>query len=113
MYTGVMTEKKQINLTIVPDDESGPEGRVYANFCAITHTPFDFTLTFCEVVPPTEKHVRQAGADHLLRAQVKARLALPVQYMPNLIVALQESMRIYSEAQTPPPTPPDDKSPVH
>ena len=37
-----MNEPKQINFTIVPDD-SGEVPRVYANFCAISHTPFDFT----------------------------------------------------------------------
>ena len=45
-----MTERKQINFTIVPD-ESSDAPRTYANFCAISHTPFDFTLTFCEVLP--------------------------------------------------------------
>ena len=39
-----MDERKQINFTIVPE-ESGDSPRTYANFCAISHTPFDFTLT--------------------------------------------------------------------
>ena len=56
-----MSERKQINFTIVPDDES-PESRTYANFCSISHTPFDFILTFCEVLPPTEKAVREAAS---------------------------------------------------
>ena len=43
-----MTEPKQINFTIIPD-ESTESNRIYANFCAVSHTPFDFTLTFCEV----------------------------------------------------------------
>jgi hypothetical protein len=38
-------ESKQINFTIVPDEQS-TEPRTYANFCSIAHTPFDFTLTF-------------------------------------------------------------------
>ena len=46
-------ERKQINFTIVPDEETG-EPRIYANFCSISHTPFDFTLTFCEVLPLSE-----------------------------------------------------------
>jgi hypothetical protein len=41
-----MDERKQINFTIVPDDP-GDAPRTYANFCAISHTPFDFTLSFC------------------------------------------------------------------
>jgi len=52
-------ERKQINFTIVPDERPG-EPRTYANFCSIAHTPFDFTLTFCEVMPLSEKEVRDA-----------------------------------------------------
>ena len=52
-------ERKQINFTIVPD-ETGAPPRVYANFCAISHTPFDFTLAFCEVLPLSDKDI-QAG----------------------------------------------------
>ena len=37
--------------------------RTYANFCAIAHTPFDFTLTFCEVLPLTEKDLKEAEAE--------------------------------------------------
>ena len=49
-----MTDRKQINFTIVPED-GGTDPRTYANFCAVNHTPFDFTLTFCEVMPLSEK----------------------------------------------------------
>ncbi len=91
-----MSERKQINFTIVPDDTG--RDRVYANFCAVSHTPFDFTLTFCEVLPPSEQDLRQAQEDQVLRAPVRSRVAIPVQLMPNLIQALQEHMRIYSES---------------
>lgn len=93
-------ERKQINFTIVPE-ESGDSPRTYANFCAISHTPFDFTLTFCEVLPLSEKDIREAEADHLVRAPVRARIVLPVQVMPTLITAMQEHMRIYSESANP------------
>ena len=93
-------ERKQINFTIVPE-ESGDSPRTYANFCAISHTPFDFTLTFCEVLPLSEKDIREAEADHVVRAPVRARIVLPVQVMPTLITAMQEHMRIYSESANP------------
>jgi hypothetical protein len=92
-----MTERKQINFTIVPD-ETGSRERIYSNFCAVSHTPFDFTLTFCEVVPPTEQDLRQANAEQVLHAPVRARIAIPVQMMPNLVAAMQEHMRIYSDS---------------
>src|SRR5574338_444298 len=93
-------ERKQINFTIVPDD-TGDSPRTYANFCAISHTPFDFTLTFCEVQPLSEKDIREAEADHVVRAPVRARIVLPVQVLPTLIAAMQEHMRVYSESANP------------
>lgn len=92
-----MSERKQVNLTIVPD-ETSPAPRTYANFCAIAHTPFDFTLTFCEVMPISEQDVREAGPDQVIKAPVRARLVVPVQFIPNLVAALQEHMRVYSES---------------
>ncbi len=92
-----MSESKQVNFTIVPDDE-GREPRVYANFCAISHTPFDFTLTFCEVMPLTERDVQAAESKHVVKAPVRAKLAVPLQFVPTLIAALQEHMRVFSES---------------
>ena len=107
-------EPKQINFTIVPDegDPSTPRTpccagaapdpvsrRIYANFCAIAHTPFDFTLTFCEVMPLSEKDVKAAEADHVVKAPVRAKIVVPVQFMPQLVQALQEHVRLFSEAQ--------------
>ena len=79
-----MTDQpKQINFTIVPDDtpgegtggEKGPAPRTYANFCSIAHTPFDFTLTFCEVMPLTDKEIRNAGG-HTARSGASASLVV-------------------------------------
>ena len=92
-----MSERKQINFTIVPDD-SGDVARTYANFCAISHSPFDFTLSFCEVLPLSEKDVEAAEANHVVRAPVRAKIAVPLQVVPNLSWALQEHMRVFSES---------------
>jgi hypothetical protein len=89
-------ERKQINFTIVPDETPG-EPRTYANFCSIAHTPFDFTLTFCEVMPLSEKELRDAENQHMVKAPVRARIVVPVQFLPNLVTALQEHMRVFSE----------------
>jgi hypothetical protein len=103
-----MDDRKQINFTIVPED-TGDAPRIYANFCAISHTPFDFTLSFCEVLPLSEKDISQAQAEHVVRAPVRARIAVPLQVLPNLIAALQEHMRVYSESTGAS----WDKGPVH
>ena len=107
-----MAELKQINFTIVPDD-NGRSERTYANFCAISQTPFDCTLTFCEVQPLSEKEIRDAEAEHVVKAPVRAKIVLPVQFVPTLIAALQENLRIYSESHSPQPVPVPDKGPVH
>jgi hypothetical protein len=88
-------EPKQVNFTIVPDESGEP--RIYANFCSIAHTPFDFTLTFCEVMPLSPKEVREAEQEHVVRAPVRTKVVVPVQFVPNLIAALQEHLRLFSE----------------
>ena len=88
--------RKQINFSIVPDEQPG-ESRTYANFCSIAHTPFDFTLTFCEVMPLSERELKEAEKDHVVRAPVRARVVVPVQFVPNLIAALQEHLRVFGE----------------
>jgi hypothetical protein len=90
-------QPKQINFTIVPD-EGADTGRTYSNFCAIAHTPFDFTLTFCEVMPLSEREIKNAEAEHVVRAPVRARIVVPVQFVPTLISALQEHIHVFSES---------------
>jgi len=91
------SERKQINFTIVPDDTTHP-WRTYANFCAISHTPFDFTLSFCEVQPLSQHDLDAAESNHTVKAPVRAKIVLPLQVVPNLIAALQEHMKVFSES---------------
>jgi hypothetical protein len=93
-------QPKQINFTIVPgDDPAGAAApRTYSNFCAIAHTPFDFTLTFCEVMPLSEKEIKEAETEHVIRAPVRVKVVVPPQLLPNLIAALQENWRVFSES---------------
>jgi hypothetical protein len=92
-------QPKQINFTIVPgEDPAEGAPRTYANFCSIAHTPFDFTLTFCEVMPLSEKEIKEAESEHVVRAPVRAKVVVPVQFVPNLIAALQEHWRVFSES---------------
>jgi hypothetical protein len=93
---------KQINFTIVPQDPGDGEQaeRTYANFCAVAHTPFDMTLTFCDVRPLSEQDIKSAEASQTVRAPVVSRIALPFAVVPGLIAALQEQMRAVQEAQS-------------
>ena len=90
-------EPRQVNFTIVPADAAGTE-RTYANFCGVSHTPFDFTLTFCEVQPLSEQDVQRAAQEHVVKAPVRVRVVVPVQIVPSLIAALQDQLRSYNDA---------------
>jgi hypothetical protein len=99
-----MEEKKEkaINFTVVPDD-SPDVPRVYSNFCAIQHSsPFDFTLTFCDMTPLGEKEIHAAQTTHVVKAPVRARLVIPSLLVPGLIAALQENFRVHQESYGPP-----------
>jgi hypothetical protein len=102
-----MTEKKKsVNFTVVPEEGSSVP-RVYSNFCAIQNSPFDFTLTFCEMLPIGQRQIEQAQDSHVVKAPVRARMVLPVQMIPGLIAALQDNLRLYQESFGPP------KGPLH
>ena len=96
-----MDEKRSVNFTIVPD-EGETVTRVYSNFCAIQNSPFDFTLTFCEMQPISDRELKEAEVTHVVKAPVKARMVVPAQMIPGLIAALQENFRLYQESFGPP-----------
>lgn len=107
---------RQINFTIVPDEPADPleRRREYANFCAVAHTPFDLTLTFCDVRPLSDRDIHEAESSKVVRAPVVTRVALPFGIVPGLIAALQEQMRVVQDAaaaaEPPAPWP---KGPLH
>jgi hypothetical protein len=98
--------KKSVNFTVVPAEDS-TVARIYSNFCSIQNSPFDFTLTFCEMLPLSERELQQAQETHVVQAPVRARMVVPVQMLPGLIAALQENFRLYQESFAPP------KGPLH
>ena len=94
-------DRIQLNFTVVPDEDVSVP-RIYSNFCAIQNSPFDFTLTFCEMLPLGEKQVREAQTTQTVKAPVRAKLVVPVQMVPGLIAALQDNFRLYQESFGPP-----------
>src|SRR4030095_1160093 len=106
---------KQINFTIVPAEpaDAGQGTRQYSNFCAVAHTPFDLTLTFCDVQPLSENDLKMAEQSQTVRAPGIARIALPFGVVPGLITALQEQMRAVQSAQTTPDPATWPKGPLH
>jgi hypothetical protein len=104
---------KQINFTIVPDEPGSKSDatRTYANFCAVAHSPFDLTITFCDVRPLSADDIRQAEQTETVRAPIVARIALPFGVVPGLINALQEQLRSMQQTQS--PDGPWPKGPTH
>jgi hypothetical protein len=90
-------ERKGVDFTVIPEDDNTVP-RVYSNFCSIQNSPFDFTLTFCEMLPLGEREIKQAQATHMVKAPVRTRMVVPVQMIPGLIAALQENFRLYQES---------------
>lgn len=110
------TPAKQINFTIVPDEPGSKTEatRTYANFCAVAHSPFDLTITFCDVRPLSADDIQEAERTETVRAPIVARVALPFGVVPGLINALQEQMRAMQAAQSPEGTQqPWPKGPTH
>ena len=106
---------KQINFTIAPEEPADPARarREYANFCAVAHTPFDLTLTFCDVRPLSETDIKNAEHSQVVKAPVVARIALPFGVVSGLVTALQEQLRAVQEAQTAPDPATWPKGPLH
>jgi hypothetical protein len=99
-------ERRSVNFTVVPEEETTVP-RIYSNFCSIQNSPFDFTLTFCEMLPLSERELRAAQDSHVVHAPVRARMVVPIQMVPGLIAALQENHRLYQESFGP------TKGPLH
>ena len=55
----------------------------------------DDGLTTAAVLVPL---FRDAEQEHIVRAPVRAKIVVPVQFIPQLIGALQEHMRVFSES---------------
>ena len=49
-------------------------------------------------MPLSDKEIKEAEADHVVRAPARAKIVVPVQFAPNLIAALQEHWRVFSES---------------
>jgi hypothetical protein len=99
-------ERRSVNFTVVPGEDASIS-RIYSNFCSIQNSPLDFTLTFCEMLPLSERELQQAESSHVVKAPVRVRVVVPVQMLPGLIAALQENFRLYQESFGP------TKGPLH
>ena len=78
---------KTVGVKIVPDRETSP-GRVYSNYMAMTQSPYDFTLRFCDAPPIWEEELEESVKNMELKIPVVAEIVIPFDMVPGIINAL-------------------------
>ncbi len=74
---------------------------VYANFCEVTHSPFDLTLTFCSLtgIQPEDLSHTDATGEPVVHADPKTRVTLPFRIVPALIKMLETQLHAVEQAE--------------
>lgn len=78
--------KPQI-IQIIPSKEIVSE-RIYSNFVSISHSQYDTTLTFCDVLPIDDTQKMEIGKTKKLNAPIQAEIVIPNSLVEPLIKAL-------------------------
>jgi len=78
--------QQQIQIN-VPD---GQKHGSYANFLVVSHSPHEFTLDFCQLLP--------SGQPDTLSAEVVSRVKIPPTLVGKVIRALNTNMTKYEDA---------------
>lgn len=71
---------------VVPDEHKHGE---YANFLVVSHSPHDFTLDFCQLMP-----AKEAGK---VNAEVVSRVRIPPTMVGRVLNALNTNLSNYEE----------------
>lgn len=77
-------QSRPINVSVPPEMRHG----TYANFLAISHSPHEFTLDFCQVMP---------SGDGSVTAEVVNRIRIAPTMVGKVIQALNTNMTGYEE----------------
>ena len=71
-------------------DHSRSSPRIYANYVQVSVSPIDCTITFCDVIGPTnDEDALRMQKTGTLPAPVRAVIVIPNQIVDGLIQALQ------------------------
>ncbi len=85
-------EPQQTEFQIVVPTEH--EGGVYSNFLGVWHTPYEFTLDFCTMMPPQPSD--EAGRV-VMPCRVVSRVKIPPTLVFDILRALNENMTRYEQ----------------
>jgi hypothetical protein len=77
--------QQQINIKVSDDQKYG----VYANFLVVSHSPHEFTLDFCQVMP--------GGEQKAVQADVVTRVKVAPTMVGKIIRALNTNMTNYED----------------
>ena len=78
-------DKQQISISV---DDAIKHG-VYANFLVVSHSPHEFTLDFCQILPGTK--------DGKVKAEVTSRVKVAPTMVGKIIRALNTNMTAYED----------------
>ncbi len=80
------TRPQQQIQVVVPDDRKHGE---YANFLVVSHSPHEFTLDFCQLLP--------SGEANKVNAEVVSRVRIAPTMVGRVLQALNTNMSGYEE----------------
>ena len=95
-----MSERKQVNFTIVPDETTARAAHLRQLLRHRAHAVrlhAHLLRGACRCRRRTSSRPRPPRITSV-RAPVRARVVVPVQFVPNLIAALQENLRMFQES---------------
>ena len=88
--------KKALKVAIVPVEDE-PVERIYSNYVVIRHSPYDFSLEFCELLPSDERSTKIMEKTGKVEAHVRTKIVLPTRVIPSLIQALDGNYKKYEK----------------
>lgn len=81
--------KPQI-IQIIPSKEVVSE-RIYSNFVSINHSPYDSTLTFCDILPIDNTQKLDIEKIKKLNVPIQVEIVIPNSLVESLIQALSKN----------------------
>jgi len=89
---------KEISINAVPDPHFEiPYPRYYSNYISVHHTPYDFTLRFCDALPIYEMPELSADGTAEIKIPIKTEVVIPAAVFPDLIKAMQDQYKKYQK----------------
>ena len=76
---------RQVSVHVDDDQKHG----IYANFLVVSHSPHEFTLDFCQVLP--------SGQEGKARAEVVSRVKIAPTMVGKVMKALNTNMTSYED----------------